>query len=139
MITPNDTLLTRESQKLDFTKCPTIDKIKKEDKRHHPKQNVKLQRLTPDELYKINRRQFVKNYLLIHCPVCGHRHPISRFLYKRIKDELRKEWARDMNNKLTPQQRKDRAIKAGTIRAIKAGQILKPSTIQKCTRRQISL
>jgi hypothetical protein len=139
MNTPNDTVLARGDKKTTHLKCPTMNEKEKKDITPHQKKITRLQRLSPSELYRIDRRRFAKSYLMTHCPVCGHTHPISRYEYNKIKAKVIKEWARNMNNKLTAKQRKNRAIKAGIARAIKAGQTLKPSTIQKCTGRGIQI
>lgn len=128
MNSPNDTVLTRESQKIDLIKCPTINENKKDDTGHHQKRIIKLERLTPDELYKIDRRRFSKSYIMTYCPHCGHHHPISRYELSRLRREHYKQWSHRMNYKLSYLQRKLRAQKAGTQRAINAGQKLRSKT-----------
>lgn len=125
MNTPNDILYTKDNQNIDIIRGPTIEENQKKDIQHHPNENIKLQRLTPAELYNIDRRQFGKNYIMVDCPYCGHQHPITRFTYRKIEAKIKHQWAINMNNRLTPAQRKSRAIKAGTQRAINAGQKLR--------------
>lgn len=137
MNTPNDTLLDTNDQKLDITKCPIFDVFKKKDKRYQQNKKNNLRRLTPLELYELDRRSFVKSYKMIYCPNCGHKHPIPRYIYRQIEQEVKHKWSVDMNNRLTPIQRKTRAIKAGLISTINRGQQFKPSTLQKCTGRRI--
>ncbi len=136
---PNDTLLTTISKNIDLTTCPTIKEICKKDTGYHRETIIKLKKITPSELYEINRRQFNKNYRLIYCPYCGHQHPISRFIYNQIKDEIKKDWSLALQRSMTKEQIKLRNLKGGVNRAIRAGQQLKPTTIKKCTDRQISL
>lgn len=120
-----NTTNNENNQNIDFTICPTINENQKEDIIHHSKQLIKLKRLSPLELYKINRRQFNKNYILTFCPHCGHSHPLSRYTYRKIEHQLKSKWSYQMHNQLTPTQRKLRAKKAGQTRALNAGQKLR--------------
>lgn len=133
----NDIVCSKNTLTNDLTTTPTIDEKQKEDTQCHPKPTTQLHRLTPGELYRIDRLQFNKNYIMTSCPYCGHTHPLSRYLYRKMEAQIRKEWSRLLRDSMTPEQIKNRNIKGGVRRAIKAGQKLKTSTIEKCTGRQI--
>ena len=122
---PNDTLLSKEKKKTTPLKCPTANEKSKKDIRPYHYQNVGLERITPEDLYKLDKRKFAKSYKMTYCQVCGHLHPISRHEIKRLSRLYWRDWSREMHLQLTPKQRKIRAIKAGTQRAINAGQELR--------------
>lgn len=123
-----DTVCTTIDNNDDITTAPTINKNQKEDTQHHPKQKTQLHRLTPSELYQIDRRAFNKSYVTTLCPHCGHQHPISRYELHRLRLQHYRQWSHSLNYKLNNEQRKLRASKAGTQRAINAGQKLRKNT-----------
>lgn len=125
MITPNDTVLTREGKKNTPLICSTINVNKKKDTTPRHYKNVGLERITPEDLYRLDKRKFAKSYKMTYCQVCGHFHPISRHEIKRLSKLYWHDWSHQMHGQLTPKQRKARAIKAGTQRAINAGQKLR--------------
>lgn len=121
MNSQNDTLLTTNNQNKDFTTCPTINEIKKEDNRYHHKKKIKNTK-TPARLF---------------CQLCGHELPISDSILKRVNRVTLSRQAKLQSRHMGRRERHRRAVLAGLARAKKAGQTLKPKTIKKCTGRKI--